>query len=149
MNPQWQADVADPGRLVRAVYECISGAAGATRDWARFRYLQRPDALSLRTVVDSDGQTRSEVFTVDQYIDNVSGFFAENDFFEVEIAQRTERYGQIAHIWSRYEARPAPHSTTLLKRGANSIQLAFERDRWWVVSTIWDNDREGVSFDLF
>jgi len=37
----------------------------------------------------------------------------------------------------------------LLKRGANSIQLCYEDGRWWVVSTIWDNEREGLRFDLW
>jgi len=149
MNPSWKLDVAEPGRLIRAMYECISGPAGAARDWERYRYLQRTDARSLRTVVDADGSTRSEVFSVDQYIANVSDFFANNDFYEVETDQRIQRYGQVAHIWSRYEARPSPDSPVLLKRGANSIQLCLEQDRWWVVSTIWDNDREGLEFDLF
>ncbi len=149
MNAIWQDDVADPGRLIRAVYACISGPAGASRDWERFRFLQRSDARSLRTVVETDGSTRSEVFSVDQYIDNVQEFFAHNDFYEVEVEQRIQRYGQIAHVWSRYEARPSPDSAVIIKRGANSVQMCLEQGRWWVVSTVWDNDREGVQFDLF
>ena len=145
----WQQDVLEIETLIKAMYECISGPAGAPRDWARFRYLQRPDAMSLRTVIDADGQTRAEVFDVDGYIANVEPFFAQNSFFEIEIANRIERFGQVAHVWSRYEARPAPDSTTLLKRGANSIQLFNDGSRWWVVSTIWDNERDGVRFDLW
>ncbi len=76
-------------------------------------------------------------------------FFAQNGFFEVETAQRVERFGQVAHVWSRYDARPAPDSDVLLKRGANSIQLFHDSERWWVVSTIWDNERDGLRFDLF
>jgi hypothetical protein len=37
----------------------------------------------------------------------------------------------------------------VIKRGANSIQLCFEHGRWWVFSTVWDNEREGVAFDLW
>ena len=37
----------------------------------------------------------------------------------------------------------------LLKRGANSIQLCHEHGRWWIFSTVWDNEREGLSFDLW
>ena len=37
----------------------------------------------------------------------------------------------------------------LLKRGANSIQLCHEHGRWWVFCTVWDNEREGLAFDLF
>lgn len=148
-DPAWQRDTQHIGTLVNAIYACISGAAGAPRDWARFRYLHRPDALSLRTVIDTDGRPRAEVFSVETYIANVEPFFAQNDFFKIEIAQRVERFGQVAHVWSRYEARPAPGSPTLLKRGANSIQLFNDGTRWWVVSTIWDNERDGLSFDLW
>ncbi|MFD0738401.1 hypothetical protein ACFQZQ_03755 [Lysobacter koreensis] len=148
-DPQWWADVQDIGRLVRAIYACISGPAGAPRDWARFRYLHRPEAISLRTVVHDDGSTTSRVFTQDSYIADVEPFFAGNDFHELDIGHRIERFGQVAHVWSLYEARPAPDSPVLLKRGANSIQLCHEQGRWWVVSTIWDNERAGLRFDLW
>ncbi len=149
MNPQWQDDVTDPSRLVRAIYECISGPAGAPRDWDRFRYLQHPRAHSLRTVVNDDGSTSAKIFSVEEYIADVSPYFAENDFFEVETDQRLQRFGQVAHIWSRYDARPSPESPIIIKRGANSIQLCLEHDRWWVFSTVWDNERDGLQFDLF
>ncbi|MEO5624927.1 MAG: hypothetical protein ABIQ70_02820 [Dokdonella sp.] len=148
-HPAWQYEAQHIETLVKAIYECISGAAAAPRDWERFRYLHRPEALSLRTVIEADGQPRAEVFNVESYISNVTPFFANNDFFEIEIEQRVERFGQVAHVWSRYEARPAPHSPQLLKRGANSIQLFNDGTRWWVVSTIWDNERDGLAFDLW
>lgn len=135
--------------LIGAVYACISGAAGQPRDWDRFRALHRADARSLRTVIDADGRPRAESFDVEQYIANVTPFFAQNAFYEIETAQRVERFGQIAHVWSRYEARAAPDDPVLLKRGANSIQLFHDAQRWWIVSTIWDNERDGLRFDLF
>ncbi|HSX62176.1 MAG TPA: hypothetical protein VLF18_18490 [Tahibacter sp.] len=135
--------------LIRAVYACISGAAGEPRDWDRFRALHRPEARSLRTVIDADGKPRAESFGVEDYIANVAPFFAQNAFFEVETAQRIERFGQVAHVWSRYEARTEPDGGALLKRGANSIQLFHDGARWWIVSTIWDNERDGLRFDLF
>jgi hypothetical protein len=109
----------------------------------------RPDARCLRTVIDADDSIRAEEFDVEAYIANVEPFLARNDFHEIEIDRRIERFGQIAHVWSLYEARPAPGSPTLLKRGANSIQLFNDGKRWWVVCTIWDNEREGVRFDLW
>jgi hypothetical protein len=145
----WFDDTQDIGRLVRAIYECISGPAGAPRDWARFRYLCHPRNLSLRTVVEADGSTWAQVFDTEQYIADVEILFATTDFFEVETDQRIERFGQIAHVWSKYDARASPDSPVLIKRGANSIQLCYEKGRWWVFCTIWDNEREGVRFDLF
>ena len=135
--------------LLPALYACISGPAGAARDWARFRDLHLPEAVSLRTVIDADGRPRAEVFTLDTYIANVTPYFAANDFFEFETSQRIERFGQVAHVWSRYDARPSPDSPVLLKRGANSVQLYHDGTRWWIVSTIWDNERQGLAFDLW
>lgn len=149
MKAAWIDDVREIPNLIRAIYECISGPAGAPRDWERFRFLHRPEALSLRTVVLPDGTTRADVFTQDRYIADVEPFFAANDFYEIDIAHRIERFGQVAHAWSQYEARTSPDSPVVLKRGANSIQLCHEQDRWWVVSTIWDNEREGVRFELW
>jgi hypothetical protein len=140
IHSEWWPDTQDIGRLVRAVYACISGPAGAPRDWDRFRYLQHPRAVSLRTVLEGDGSTRAMVFDVESYIADVTPFFAANDFHEIEIGQRVQRFGQVAHVWSLYEARPAVESPILLKRGANSIQLCHEHDRWWIFSTIWDTN---------
>jgi len=145
----WREEVRRIETLVPAIYACISGAAGAPRDWQHFRYLQRPDARSLRTVIDANGNVHADEFDIAGYIANVEPFFAKNDFYEIEIANRIERFGQVAHVWSLYEARPAPDSPILLKRGANSIQLFNDCERWWVVCTIWDNEREGVRFDLW
>ena len=100
-------------------------------------------------MIDADGSPRAEVFTLDSYIASVTPFFAANDFFEIETSQRIERFGQVAHVWSRYDARPSPGSPVLLKRGANSVQLFHDGARWWVVSTIWDNERDGLAFDLW
>lgn len=111
--------------------------------------MHHPRALSLRTVVHPDGRIEQLVFSVEEYIANVSPLFAATPFHEIEVAQRIERYGQVAHVWSRYEARAHPADTAILKRGANSIQAAHDGERWWIVSTIWDNDRPGLSFDLF
>ena len=146
---QWHEDAREIETLVPAIYACISGPAGAPRDWDRFRFLQRPDARSLRTVVHPDGRIEAQEFGVEDYIANVTPFFAANDFFEVQTDCRIARFGQVAHVWSRYDARPAPDSPILLKRGANSIQLFNDGTRWWVVSTIWDNEREGLRFDLW
>jgi hypothetical protein len=150
MNSQdRRMDIASVGGVIAALYACISGPAGALRDWDRFRYLHRPEALSLRTVVDERGGVQAQVFGVEQYIANVTPFFADNDFFEIDISHRIQRFGQVAHVWSLYEARPAPDSPVLLKRGANSIQLFDDTQRWWIVSTIWDNERAGLAFDLW
>ena len=41
---------------------------------------------------------------VEAYLKDTADFFRENDFDEVEIARRTEVFGQIAQVFSTYEA---------------------------------------------
>lgn len=137
----------DIALLIPAVYHSISGAAQAPRDWDLFRFLHRADSRSLRTVAHPDGRLETQVFDVESYIANVAPFFAANDFHEIEVAQTVTRYGQVAHVWSRYEARAHPDDTALLKRGANSIQLTHDGRRWWIFSTIWDNWRDEEFID--
>jgi hypothetical protein len=124
--------------IVPALYACISGPAGAPRDWERLRSLARPDARFLRSVTDPDGRVRGESFCVDGYIADVAPFLATHDFHEVQLDLRVERSGHVAHAWSRYEARPRPDSPVVLRRGLNSIQLWHDGARWWIVSAAWD-----------
>lgn len=142
------ADFQDLSEMIRQVYASISGPAGAPRDWDRFRALHHPRALSLRTVAHVDGRVEQRLFSVDEYIADVTPRFASSPFYEIEVAQRVERFGQIAHVWSRYEARRDPDGSDLIKTGANSIQAAHDGQRWWIVSTVWDDERSGVAFDL-
>jgi hypothetical protein len=76
-------------------------------------------------------------------------FFAENDFHEIEIGRRIDLFGNIAQVWSAYEARSAPGDPAPEWRGINSIQLFKDPEAGWrIVAMIWDNEREGVTIPL-
>jgi hypothetical protein len=137
-------DVRSIDAIIKALYESISGPAGQPRQWERERALQHPGARLMPTQPLPGGGARVEVFDVDGYIASRTPFFAENDFFEIEIARREFRFGSIAHVLSAYEARRSPGGE-VLRRGVNSIQLFHDGARWWVLSTLWDNEREGLA----
>jgi len=59
------------------------------------------------------------------------------------VAHRIERFGNIAHVVSVYEARHAPDDAVPFRRGVNSIQLCWDGSRWRVVSVLWDTERDG------
>jgi hypothetical protein len=132
--------------VIKALYESIYGYAGAPRDWERDRALYAPGALliPMRPPTAAAGGGAAEILDVDGYIRSRTPFFAENDFFEVEIARREFHFGAMAHVLSVYEGRDAPKGK-ILKRGINSIQLFHDGARWWVVSIMWDNERDGVA----
>jgi hypothetical protein len=131
-------DVESIEGIVKALYEVISGPAGG-RDWERERTLLHPSARLMPTRVE-EGRALVDVFDCEGYITSRSPFFAANDFYEVEVAHRVERFGNIAHVWSTYEGRRSLEDPPFL-RGINSIQLFHDGGRWWVMSVMWDNER--------
>ena len=66
--------------------------------------------------------------TLADYEANTTPFFAENDFYEVETSRRIDLFGNIAHVWSGYEARRSPDDAQPERRGINSIQLFRDPD---------------------
>jgi hypothetical protein len=136
-------DNQDIDAVVRALYETISGPASQRRDWDRFRSLFFPGAHLIRTTIASDGTPQANMMDVETYIDTTAEYFSQQDFFEAEIARRTEVFGNIAHVFSTYEARSDPADSRPMRRGINSIQLYNDGEGWRVINMLWDNEREG------
>ena len=132
-------DVASIESVVKALYAVISGPAG-TRDWDRFRSLFIADARLMPTGMAPDGSARFRSLTPEGYIERTAPLFAKEGFYESEKARRVERFGNIAHVFSTYEARRAPDAQPFM-RGLNSIQLFNDGKRWWIVSVLWDPER--------
>jgi hypothetical protein len=126
--------------VVRAVYETISGPAGA-RDWARFRSLFAPGARLINMRVAGQGTTPA-VMTVEEYIARAGASFEKSPFYETERARRAEQFGSIAHVFSTYESRRAPNEKPFA-RGINSFQLVKDGGQWKVITILWDAEREG------
>ena len=139
-------DVVSIDAMMNAMYESISGPAGAPRQWDRDRALHHPKAL-LVPARQASGGPGAGVFDFDGFVASRAPYLEANDFYEVEISRREFRFGAIAHVLSFYEARSKPDGG-LLRRGVNSIQLMNDGERWWILSTVWDNEREGVTLPL-
>lgn len=131
--------------VIAEMYAMVSGPKGP-RDWSRQRVVFHPEARQMRTGVGADGKPWIKIMSLDEYAADTAAFFAANDFYEVETERRIQEFGNIAQVWSVYEARRAPRDATPERRGINSIQLVRDgRGHWRIVSMIWDNEREGVS----
>jgi hypothetical protein len=134
---------------VGEMYAMISGPKGA-RDWSRQTHCFHPDARQIRTWVDADGRPACKIMSVDDYARDTAPYFAAHDFYEIETARRIDLFGNVAHVWSAYEARTALDDAEPERRGINSIQLFKEPERGWrIMSMIWDNEREGVRLPEF
>ena len=140
MTPETDPDVASIDGVIRALYEVISGPAGAPRDWSRERKLLFPGARLIPTRIGPKGEPVADMFDVDGYIASRSAMFARDSFFEEELERRTFLFGNIAHILSSYALSRAPGEKPFV-RGINSIQLFHDGARWWVLSIAWDSER--------
>lgn len=137
------------GAIVDEMYAMISGPRGP-RDWSRQANCFHPEARQIRTWIGADGRPACRIMGLDDYARDTTPFFAENDFYEVEIDRRIDLFGNIAHVWSAYEARTALDDAKPERRGMNSIQLFKDADLGWrIVAMIWDNEREGVAIPEF
>jgi hypothetical protein len=142
------SDRAGIGAIVDEMYAMISGPRGP-RDWSRQANCFHPEARQIRTWIDADGRPACRIMSLDDYARDTTPFFADNDFYEVETARRIDLFGNIAHVWSAYEARTSLDDEPE-RRGINSIQLFRDPDLGWrIVAMLWDNEREGVELPAF
>lgn len=142
-------DRAEIGAAIDEMYAMISGPRGP-RDWSRQANCFHPDARQIRTWIDEAGRPACRIMGLADYASDTTPFFADNDFFELETARRIDLFGNIAQVWSAYEARRALVDEEPERRGINSIQLFKDPDRGWrIIAMIWDNEREGLLLPLF
>ena len=129
------------GAVIGEMYAMISGPAGP-RDWSRQASCFLPNAHQVRTWVDEQGRPQRLVMSLEEYAANTTPFFSENAFYEIETSRRIDLFGNIAHVWSAYEARRSPDDADVERRGINSIQLFRDPDLGWrIIHMIWDNER--------
>jgi hypothetical protein len=135
-------DVESIDAIIAALYDVISGPAGQARDWPRFHSLFVPGARLIPTGV-RENEVRHRVMTPAEYATSSGPVLEERGFFEREIGRRTERFGNIAHVFSTYDSKNTPDDPEPFARGINSIQLLHDGTRWWVVTIFWDSERAG------
>jgi hypothetical protein len=144
----YEAKISDVGSLdgiMKAVYASISGDAGQKRDWDRFRSLFHKDA---RLIPTSQNQTtklfNANALTPEDYIKRAEPYFDKEGFYEIEIARKTETYGNITHLFSTYESRHKKDDKVPFVRGINSFQLLFDGNRWWVMTIYWQGETPAI-----
>jgi hypothetical protein len=101
-----------------------------------------PEAKQVRTWIDDQGRPAMKAMGLEDYARDTTPFFAANAFYEVETSRRIDLFGNIAHVWSAYEARRSPGDPDVERRGINSIQLFRDPELGWrIIHMIWDNER--------
>lgn len=135
-------DVASPEAIVSAAYEAIARAPGGDFDWPRFRSLFLPQAHLIPSTEQTGGPL--VVMSVDDFVDWIDAgttIGGPNDlgFSEDGIHDVTERYGDVAHVFSTYE-KHLYGQTRNQGRGINTFQMIRNEGRWWITSIAWDEE---------
>lgn len=133
-NPK---DVASMDAILAALYDVISGPAGQKRDWNRMRSLFVPGGRLIAAGKRPTGEVGHRMMDVEGYISASGPILESKGFFERESARRVETFGNIAHVFSTYEARQKADDEKPFARGINSIQLFNDGTRWWIVTIYW------------
>lgn len=129
---------ATPSSLARALYDIVSGPAGATKDWPRLRRLHAPGALITPTL-HVDGGFVAAPQTLEQFIALNDKLFGHRGFYERELAQDVRVLGHVAHVWSTYEKREREDGP-VTARGVNAFHMLNDGKRWCIISVTWDGE---------
>ena len=125
---------------IKTLYNVISGEAGVKRDWELFKFLFTKDAKLIPSGKNKEGKVSYKYMTPDDYIKTSGTWLEENGFFEKEIGRKTETFGNMAHVFSTYEAYKSASDQEPFMRGINSIQLIFDGNRWWIINIYWTGE---------
>jgi hypothetical protein len=129
--------------LMDALYSSISGPPGG-QDFELSRRLYHPDVRLVRTRLDEAGRPVAFSFSGEEYEANAKALLANIPFYEIETERRVIRFGNVAQVFSAYEARTARQGGERIKRGLNFAHLFNDGRRWWLMHLIWDDERPGV-----
>lgn len=138
------ADVASIDAIIGAYYGSLSGPRGQPRDWDRLRSIFQPLARLVAARPVRGNHSGVWVMNIEEFIAFNKSVMERGGYFEREIARKTETFGNIAHVWSTYEARRSAEDPEPYSRGIYSIQLLKDGDRWWIVNLFWDYERPGT-----
>jgi len=86
-----------------------------------------------------DGKPVAHKMTHQQFVDSSNAEVLKG-FYEKEVHRVTQRFGNIAHVFSTYESR-LKIDGPVIARGINSIEAFWDGQRWWIASAIWDEER--------
>jgi hypothetical protein len=135
-------DRAELGRLMERFLGAVSFAQGERPAYGELRNLFADGGHLTKT---SDGVPESA--TVDAFIAPRQASVdagALTWFEEVEVAEITEIFGNVAHRFSTYEKRGSLNGDAIDARGAISTQFIRTPDGWRMSSMAWDDERAGL-----
>jgi hypothetical protein len=129
--------LAAPEALVQRFYALLSGPAELERPWDEVAALFWPGARLRIVQPQPDGSEAVSDLTPAEFAEAAAPRYRMAGLWEREVARRVEQYGNIAHVWSTYEAWVHSPDSAPVTRGINSVQLARRAGAWRIASLVW------------
>jgi hypothetical protein len=123
------------------LYELISGPAEHERPWDEVSSLFLPGARIRVETVGEDGSVRSFDWSVEEFSKEAAEHYRRLGFWEREIARKTDRFGNIAHVFSTYESRVGDPEGPPVARGVNSVQVLKRGGQWRIAGIVFHIER--------
>ncbi|MCK5441391.1 MAG: hypothetical protein KAJ23_05840 [Maribacter sp.] len=114
----------------------ISGSSNDPWQFERDNYIHSDNAVIIR--LDENGKADSYSLET-EYIP--IGLAQREDFYEKELKRKVSQFGNIAQVWNAFEIRTNPEIASNI-RGLNSIQLHYEKGRWWIDSWTYEMESD-------
>ena len=145
-HPDWpkgsQADHAGPEAVVKAFFSAISTPAGGKLDQERLRSLFTPAGRIAVGLAPRPGHAADVVYlTPEQYAASSDEQTVTSGFYDRNLANQTEHFGVMAHVYAAYESREHEVDVKPLARGVKSFELLHSGDRWYILEVYWDSER--------
>lgn len=139
-NPIDSTAVTSVDKIIKSLYNVISGEAGKKRNWEQFKFLFKKDAKLIAAGKDSEGENNIVYMKPEDYIKNSGKWLEANGFFEREIYRTTNRFGSMVQVFSTYQCFYNVTDKKPFMRGINSIQLWNDGKRWWIINLYWTQE---------
>jgi hypothetical protein len=133
-DEKYSEDVKSVDAIIKAYYDVNSGSSSDPWEFERDTYTHSKNAQII--FLDENGKADLVKLEV---LQNHFRMSERKDFYEKELKRKVSQFGNIVQVWSAYEMRDEPETSTN-KRALVSIQLHYEQGRWWIDG--WTNQNE-------
>lgn len=126
-------------KLLDDFYRIISGKVEEERNWDDFKALFFSNAHLMSVKFNSDKKLIAIPVDVESYILGLDKFLKMKDFYEYGLNYEINICGNIAYVYSEYEAKRSFEDNEIIKRGVSLVQLIDNGHEWKILNMLWQD----------
>jgi hypothetical protein len=128
--------------LIEQFFAAVSFPEGGAPEYERIRDVFVPEGLLIKNSGDAPEISGLDAFIAprQQLVDDGR----LTSFEEVEMAERTEAFGNVAHRLSTYDKRGVQDGVAFAASGIITTQFIATPAGWRMTAMAWDDERPGL-----